>query len=471
MDELKFPNHPVLIVDDEENALQSFEIALNSAGIDNIVLCQDSREVTSMLASQKFEVILLDLTMPHISGEELLPLITWDHPEIPVIIVTGNMELNTAVKCMQKGAFDYMVKPVEEKRLISGVQRSIERNQLQRENLTLKQQLLAGELTDPEAFADIVTRNASMLSIFKYIEVIAGSSEPVLLTGETGVGKELIARAIHKTSRRKGVFVPVNVAGLDDTIFSDTLFGHKKGAFTDAYQSRSGLIEQAAGGTLFLDEIGDLSTPSQVKLLRLLQEREYFPLGSDVSQHTDARIIAATNQDLGKRLEEGQFRKDLYYRLEVYHIHIPPLRQRRDDIVPLMAHFLEEAAEELDKKKPTPPKELFILLDNYPFPGNVRELRAMVFNAVSCHTSGILSMESFRKSIEHKRKSMSLESEWGTASPQEHFFLKYSQPLPTLLQAEDLLIKEAMKQARGNQSMAAQLLGISRQTLIRKLKK
>ncbi len=471
MDELKFPNHPVLIVDDEENALQSFEITLSSAGINNIVLCQDSRKVTPMLASQKFEAILLDLTMPYISGEELLPLITLNYPEIPVIIVTGNMELNTAVKCMQEGAFDYMVKPVEEKRLISGVQRCIERSQLQRENLTLKKQLLAGELTHPEAFADIVTRNASMLSIFKYIEVIAASSEPVLLTGETGVGKELIARAIHKTSRRKGVFVPVNVAGLDDTIFSDTLFGHKKGAFTDAYQSRSGLIEQAAGGTLFLDEIGDLSPPSQVKLLRLLQEREYFPLGSDVSQHTDARIIAATNQDLGKRLEEGQFRRDLYYRLEVYHIHIPPLRQRRDDIVPLMAHFLEEAAEELGKKKPTPPKELFILLDNYPFPGNVRELRTMVINAVSCHTSGILSMESFKQSIEHKRKSMSLESEWGTAAPQEHFFLKYSQPLPTLQQAEDLLIKEAMKQARGNQSMAAQLLGISRQTLFRKLKK
>ena len=355
MTELKFPGCPVLIVDDEENTLRSFEITLNSAKIDNIVLCRDSRRVLPLLQEQEFELLLLDLTMPHIGGEELLPRVVHDFPHIPVIIITGNMEIDIAVKCMQAGAFDYMVKPVEEKRLISGVSRAIERNRLQRENLTLRKQLLGGELSHPETFAPIVTCSPAMISIFKYIEVIAASPEPVLLTGETGVGKELIARAIHEAGGRKGKLVSTNVAGLDDTMFSDTLFGHKKGAFTDARESRGGLIEQASGGTLFLDEIGDLSPASQVKLLRLLQEREYFPLGSDIARHSDARIVAATNRELAASLEAGKFRKDLYYRLEVHHIYIPPLRRRREDIVPLVAHFLEEAGKALNKKKPTPP--------------------------------------------------------------------------------------------------------------------
>jgi DNA-binding NtrC family response regulator len=275
MTEYKYLEYPILIVDDEENALESFEITLNSCGIENIVLCKDSREVRTLLKSGKFEIILLDLTMPYITGEELLPLIVQDYPETPVIIITGDIEVDTAVRCMQIGAFDYMVKPVEEKRLISGIKRGVDRNQLYRENMNLKHQFLYGKLAHPEVFSNIITRNSTMISILKYIEVIANSPEPVFLTGETGVGKELFARAIYHVSQRKGNFVPVNVAGLDDTIFSDTLFGHLKGAFTDAHQSRRGLIEQAAGGTLFLDEIGDLSHSSQVKLLRLIQEHEY----------------------------------------------------------------------------------------------------------------------------------------------------------------------------------------------------
>jgi DNA-binding NtrC family response regulator len=471
MHELEFPPQPILIVDDEENALHSFKISLNSAKITNTVLCQDSGQVLSLLQERQFEIILLDLTMPHITGEELLPQIIRDYPKIPVIIITGSMEIDTAVQCMQDGAFDYMVKPVEEKRLISGVQRAIERNLLQRENLTLKRQLLGGELTHTEAFAPIVTQNPAMIAIFKYIEVIAGSPEPVLLTGETGTGKELIARAIHDVSGREGAFVPVNVAGLDDTIFSDTLFGHKKGAFTDAYDSRSGLIEQAFGGTLFLDEIGDLSPSSQVKLLRLLQEREYFPIGSDIARNTDAHIVTATNQDLEKLMETGKFRKDLYYRLEVHKIHVPPLRHRKDDMVLLVAHFLEDAAIALNKKKPTPPKEVFILLGNYPFPGNIRELRAMVFNAVSSHTSGILSIDTFKQAIRQKRKSIVPGLGMQTKEADKPILTQLLQPLPTLKQWENLLIKEAVKQTEGNQSMAAQLLGISRQTLLRKLKK
>jgi len=468
---LEFPQNPVLIVDDEGNIVHSFRIILDSAKINNTVLCQDSREVLPLLKEREVEVILLDLTMPHITGQELLPQIIRDYPGIPVIIITGNMTIDTAVKCMQEGAFDYLVKPVEEKRLVSSVMRALERNRLQRENLTLKKQLLSGELTRPETFTPIVTRSAGMISIFMYIEVIAGSPEPVLLTGETGVGKELFARAIHENSGRKGAFVPVNVAGLDDTIFADTLFGHKKGAFTDAYEARGGMIEQAVNGTLFLDEIGDLSPASQVKLLRLLQEREYIPIGSDIARQTDARIVTATNRDLEKRMEDGIFRKDLYYRLEVHCIHIPPLQERKDDIVPLVAHFLEEAGRAMNKKNPTPPKELFDLLDSYPFPGNVRELRAMVFNAVSSHTSGILSIDSFEQVIKRKRKSMSPGIIKQTKETDKPLLSRLFQPLPTLDQWEDLLIKETIKQTKGNRSLAAQLLGISRQTLLRKLKK
>jgi len=404
----------------------------------------------------------LDLTMPHISGQELLPRIIQYYPDTPVIIITGNIEVETAVKCMQAGAFDYMVKPVEEKRLISGVKRGIERNRLQRENVTLRQQLLSGHLARPEIFADIISESPAMISIFKYVEVIAGSPEPVLLTGETGVGKELIARAIHRCSGRKGAFVPVNAAGVDDTIFSDTLFGHRKGAFTDAYSERSGLIEQAAAGTLFLDEIGDLSLPSQVKLLRLLQEHEYFPIGSDIARQTNAHIIAATNQELETLMKEGNFRKDLYYRLTIHTIHVPPLRERGEDLLPLISHFLEEAAKALGKRKPTPPNELFLLLSHYPFPGNVRELRSMVFNAVSSHGHGVLSMESFKKDIGFKKKKMLHRN--------KPLSLNFPQPLPTIKEVESLLIREALKLADGNQSIAAKMLGITRQTLNRKLK-
>lgn len=469
MTEYQYPEYPVLIVDDEENALESFEITLDSCGIENIVLCQDSREVRTLLKSRKFEVILLDLTMPFITGEELLPLIVQDYPEIPVIIITGDIEVETAVRCMQIGAFDYMVKPVEEKRLISGIKRAVDRNQLYRENMNLKHQFLYGKLAHPEVFSNIITRNSTMISILKYIEVIANSPEPVFLTGETGVGKELFARAINLASRRKGNFVPVNVAGLDDTIFSDTLFGHLKGAFTDAHQSRRGLIEQAAAGTLFLDEIGDLSHSSQVKLLRLIQEHEYFPIGSDISRHTDAHIITSTNRDIEKLLESGQFRKDLYYRLDVHHVHIPPLRQHKDDIVLLVDYFLEEAAKCYKKKKPTPPPELFILLENYSFPGNIRELRAMIYDAVSAHTSGVLSMKSFRKVIDNKQRGNQDLPE-DMMSGDLHWLQSFN-PLPNLKRAENLLIREAMKQSKGNQTIAAQILGITRQTLINKLKK
>jgi DNA-binding NtrC family response regulator len=243
-----YPNCPILLVDDEAQALNSFEIVLRSAGMNHFIRCQDSRQVLPLLEKWQIEAMLLDLSMPNVSGEELLSVMSCDHPGVPVIIITGANDVETAVRCMRSGAFDYMVKPVEKCRLIAGVRRAVEIRELQRENMLLKDRVLTGELRHPEAFAGIVTRNGVMRAVFQYVEAVAASPQPVLITGETGVGKDLVARAVHEISGRKGAFVAVNVAGLDDSIFADTLFGHRKGAFTGAEQARSGLVEGPAAG-------------------------------------------------------------------------------------------------------------------------------------------------------------------------------------------------------------------------------
>ena len=461
-----YPRLPVLIVDDEAQALNSFEIALRSTGVNNIIRCQESREVMPLLSSQEVELMLLDLSMPHVSGEELLAIVTKDLPEIPVIIITGSDDVETAVGCMKAGAFDYMVKPVERSRLISGVKRAIELRELQRENRLLKTRVLSDHLEHPEAFSEIVTNSPRMRSIFQYIEAISTSPQPVLITGETGVGKELIAKAIHVLSHRQGSFIPVNVAGLDDNIFADTLFGHKKGAFTGADQPRSGLIEQASGGTLFLDEIGDLNPVSQVKLLRLLQEGEFFPLGSDVSKHSDARIVVATNQDIQTLQNAGNFRKDLFYRLRAHHVHIPPLRDRKEDLPLLVDCFLKEASQVLGKEKPLSPAELSALLSTYSFPGNIRELQSMIFDAVSRLRSGELSLDLFKTYIYQQEPTTGTENKEpvAVASSMKE---KTEQITHT---TEKQMIIDALNKTDRNRTRAAQLLGISRRTLQNKIK-
>jgi DNA-binding NtrC family response regulator len=425
--------------------------------------------VIPLLTEQEVEIILLDLRMPYITGDELLPAIISDFPEIPVIMITGANEVETAVKCMKLGAFDYMVKPVERSRLIGGVKRALDLRELQRENRLLKAHVLSDKLEHPEVFSGIVTCSARMRSIFQYVEAIAASPRPLLITGETGVGKELVARAVHRLSRRKGAFVAVNVAGLDDNVFADTLFGHKKGAFTGAEQARGGLLEQAAGGTLFLDEIGDLSHPSQVKLLRLLQDGEYFPLGSDLAKRSDARIVVATNQDLNVLQTNGRFRKDLYYRLCDHHLQIPPLLERMEDLPLLLNHFLEKASTTLGKSRPTPPEELLTLLSTYHFPGNLRELESMVFDSVGSHRSGKLSMDAFKSHI--FQKPLAPKKEQPQQIQREGVSVSFSERLPTLKELEQNLVDEAMRRAGGNQSIAALSLGITRQALNKRLRK
>ena len=308
-----------------------------------------------------------------------------------------------------------------------------------------------------------------MKTVFQYCEAIAGGSYPVLISGETGTGKELIAEALHGLSCRGGAFVAVNAAGLDDNMFSDTLFGHVKGAFTHAAQVRPGQIERAQSGTLFLDEIGDLSLSSQVKLLRVLDKKEYFPLGSDLAKPVDARFLFATHKDLSNLVKENHFREDLFYRLRTHLIHIPPLRERMDDIPLLLDHFLEEAAKEFKKKKPAYHQGLIDLLQSQHFPGNVRELRAMAFDAVGRHKSRMLSTETFRNAIQDRMITPS--SSDGPPLTSRTSWLPRLEQLPTLKEATDGLIREALRRSKNNQRVAALSLGITPQALNQRLKR
>ncbi len=466
MPEILFPSFGILLVDDEPAWLRSVSLTLErSAGITNIRTCSDSRQVMGILQQGQIGLVLLDLTMPYLTGEELLPLIAEQHPEIACIVISGLNQVDTAVACIKKGAFDYFVKTVEEDRLVGGVLRAIRMLELERENREMSRSMAQGGLRRPELFSPFVTADPAMLAQFAYIEAVAKSPQPLLISGESGTGKELLARAAHGASGCKGPLVAVNVAGLDDTVFSDTLFGHQRGAYTGADQPRKGMIEEAADGSLFLDEIGDLSIASQVKLLRLLQEGEYYPLGSDRPKRLRARVIVATHADLAAKEATGQFRRDLYYRLKTHQVRIPPLRERRCDIPLLLEHFLREAAQALGKKKPTAPRELLQLLASYHFPGNVRELKALVYDAVSLHGGGVLSMERFIAAIGTTTPPAAADTGQERRNP-----FTCCERLPTFGEAAELLVNEAMQRSSNNQTIAARMLGISQPALSKRLK-
>ncbi len=465
---MKRPTHasklPVLLVDDEESVLFSSRMLLKSSGILYVDTLSDGRQLNDYLAKQEAAVIVLDLMMPRGSGIDLLPGLVENHPGVPVIVMTAAQDVETAVGCMKMGAYDYLVKPVEESRFVSAVRRAIEVRSLRQEVGTLKDYLISDRLEHGSAFEAIVTRSTVMRSLFQYIEAISGSNEPALITGETGVGKEALAKAIHNLSGRSGPFVQVNIAGLDASLFADTLFGHKKGAFSGAENRREGLVAQAKGGTLFLDEVGDLEMSSQIKLLRLIQEQEYYPLGSDVPRRADVRVVCATNRDLDALKTDDRFRRDLYYRLSVHRMRVPPLRERMEDLPLLVDHFLTESATALSKKRPQAPAELFLLLSQYGFPGNIREIRSMVYDAVALHPSGpVLSMVRFRQAIQ-----VDESPQHGKPSVSEGL-LDIPGRLPTLKEAERQLLKVALERAEGNQGVAATFLGISRSALNRRL--
>lgn len=502
------PLNHILIVDDEAliARMVSYMIRENELGIPRHIA--DSREVMKALAAEPVDLVLLDLNMPWIGGQELLAEISRDYPDIPVIILTNEDRIEVAVDCMRKGAFDFMTKPIDRNRLISAVRHGQTIRELKREVNILSTRRELRPLENPTAFESIITRSRAMQSLFTYIEAIARSPKAILITGESGTGKEMIATVIHQLSGRPGRFVPINVSGLDDTVFSDSLFGHLKGSYTGADAVRKGLIEQARDGTLFLDEIGDLESGPQIKLLRLLQEGEYYPLGSDTPMKSRARIVAATNASLKDRQNDGGFRRDLYFRLVSHHIELPPLRDRREDIEPLLAHFVADAARTLDRPVPQIPDMAVHLLMRYEFPGNIRELQGIAFDAVSrsrgiqleldciydylgVHQPGILRNASkpapgvnalaghpvaviaAPPAVPSGDGGIAGTELRATAVLPETGIVRgpgdswVGEQLPTMQALEDFLYEEALKRTGGNQSAAAAILGISQSTLSR----
>lgn len=456
----------VLVIDDEELFLRSLTLTLKANGITNVKTCTSGQAARDLLSCNRFSIILLDINLPDFRGSDLLDIIGDTCPETPVVMVTAVNDAAVAVECMKKGALDYLVKPFDEHRLLSVIQNVLQQRELSLENENLKSYLLNDTLRHPEAFDCIVTGNPGMRALFRYVEAIAATPFPVLITGETGTGKELFAETVHRLSGRNGKLITVNVAGIDDNAFSDTLFGHVRGAFTGADRSRGGLIEQAAGGTLFLDEIGDLQLSSQTKLLRVIQNRDYLPLGSDVARLADIRLIVATNKNSETLQSSPEFRNDLYHRLKTHHIAIPPLRERMDDIPLLMDFFCGEVAAILNKAKPSISQELSILLGKYEFPGNVRELRSIIFEAVSIDTTGTLTSSM----LGNLNISNNLPDQISAHPASGLNKIGFTSQLPTIRETITALIDEALLRAGNNQNAAARLLGISPQALSRRLK-
>lgn len=457
----------ILIVDDDPDFLQLLTRSLASARLGDVEPLSFSEAVMERLSRGDVSVLLLDLVMPGISGTDLLPRVNQHYPHIPVIMMTAVTDVATAVHCIKSGAFDYLTKPLDSGRLYATVSKALAYSEVAAQNRQLTGFLLGNDLTRGELFSGIITNDPKMLAIFKLVETIAPSLHPILVTGETGVGKELIARAIHAASGLSGEFVPVSVAGLDDALFPDMLFGHKLGAFTGAGEQRDGLIRKAAGGTLFLDEIGDITPEGQKMLLRLLQEKEYYRLGSDILYQSDARIIAASNRDLRAMVSAGTFREDLYYRLCVHQLQLPPLRERRGDIPLLAGHFARETAAALTREVPEFPAELKTALAEADFPGNIRQLLNLVRNAVTCNHSGTLSRADFPDlalaSPPRVKREMKILPEGGCT------LYATFEKFPAIDEIEGLLIQEALTRSGGNKGAAAVLLGISRPTLNKKL--
>ncbi len=462
----KMKNCPILLVDDEPAELEAYSLLLTSMGMNNITTLSDSRMVLPTLDAMQPPVLFLDLNMPHMSGQEVLRELKSKKPQIPVIIVTADSEIETAVECLKLGAQDYLVKPIDLKMFSSALRNALEIGLLRNEVMSLKGISFGNREYSNRAFDKLVTKSPLMFGLFQYIESIATSGLPTLILGETGSGKELIARAIHEVSGVTGEFVAVDISGLDDALLSDTLFGHAKGAYTGADAVRAGMIEKAVEGTIFLDEIGDLSEISQVKLLRLLQEKSYYPLGSDQPKQCQARIITAANKDLSKLAgQEGEFRMDLYYRLSTHLLKVPPLRERQEDIPLLVTHLIAGGAAAMNKAIPTISPQAMNLLIHHPFWGNIRELKAYISDAVARCTGGHIQDHLIAERLTGARsmhgtntlKKSRMESLFG------HF--------PTLEELADYAIEEALKITDNNQSKAAGMLGVSRQALHKRLKR
>jgi DNA-binding NtrC family response regulator len=435
----------ILVVEDEEKLRRVLELQLVSAGfdVDKAATAEDGLKLVD-----RADLVLTDLRLPQMDGLQLLALIRRQNAQVPVIVMTAFGSIETAVESMKAGATDFVLKPFSLDHVMQVVNKALEMRALREENRALKE-----ELGRRYEFDNIIGRSQPMQEIFATVERVAPSRATVLLAGESGVGKDLIARAIHfRSPRRDYPLVKINCSAIPENLMESELFGYEKGAFTGAQTSKPGKFEQADKGTVFLDEIGDVPAAIQVKLLRILQEREFERLGSNVTRHIDVRVIAATNQDLRAALEQGTFREDLYYRLNVVPMNIPPLRERKVDIPFLAGHFVKKLAPDAGCQVEGLTDAAIEKLMSYHWPGNVRELENVIERSLVMATGTVLDARDIH--LENAPRPRAHNGESG--------FLPEGM---TLDEYEQELIREALKRADGNKSQAARLLGLTRNAL------
>jgi DNA-binding NtrC family response regulator len=437
----------ILIAEDEEITLKHLLSTLQKEGYE-VLGFSNGLKALERIEEEYFDVLIADIKMPGLSGIELLENIKAKNIETKVVIITGYGSIDSAVTAMKKGAYDYLTKPFDLDEMLLKIKKIYEEKVLKKEIVALKTSLGFGKHISG------IAKSKSMKKIFEVIESIKNSDCDVLLTGESGVGKSLIARLIHSTSkRREKPFLSINCATFTENLLTSELFGHEKGSFTGAISAKQGLLEIADTGTIFLDEISEISTSLQAKLLHVIEDGEFFRVGGTRSIKVDVRFIAATNRNIQAFITEGKFREDLYYRLNVMEIYIPPLRERRDDIGSLSEYFLKKLLPKADKKISGFTKESLEILMNYSFPGNVRELENIVERAIILEKSSLITPESL---------------------PQGLQFFHIETILPDRIKSIDELNKEyagkVVEMLGGNRSKAAELLGISRTSLWRILK-
>jgi two-component system response regulator PilR (NtrC family) len=441
----------ILVVDDENSMREFLEIMLNKEGY-QVATAAGGGEAIDLLKQSDFDLVITDIRMKEIDGLEVLKRCKELHPHTIVIMISAYASTSTAVEAMKWGAYDYLPKPFKVREIKAVIRDALETAESQE-----FQELEVGDTTDVMDYHGIVGESPEIKKILELLPRIAAATSNVLITGESGTGKELIAKAIHRESPRKDrPFVTVNCGSVPETLMESELFGHKKGAFTGATATRSGLFEAAHGGTIFLDEIAEIPPPVQVKLLRAVQEKTFKMVGGSEEISVDVRIISATNRDLERDVMEGQFREDLYYRLNVINIHMPPLRERPDEIPLLAHHFLEKYSKEMDKDIRKISSFALDILKSYNFPGNIRELENIIERSVALESSNIvlpdsLTLSSFKQTqVRSKADTVSL------ALPQEGIDLDN-----VLGHLEQNLLQQALDRTRGAKQKAAELLGIS----------
>ncbi len=444
----------VLLVEDDAAMRDLLAEDLRRRGLE-VRACASAEEAFRWLQAEEWDVVLTDLRMPGMTGIALCERVRSNRPEVPVVVLTAFGSLETAVAAIRAGAFDFVSKPVEMEVLAIAIERALRHRALQREV-----RVLGEAVRRTERFEELLGRSPPMVDLFSVLERVADSDASVLLVGESGTGKEKVARAIHGRSRRsKGPFAAVNCAALPDALLESELFGHVRGAFTDARQDRRGIFFQADGGTLFLDEIGDCSPALQGKLLRALEERRVRPLGADREIPFDVRLVAASLRDLDAAVEEGRFRDDLYFRVNVVRIQIPPLRERGSDVLLLAQHFLEEIAVKSGKTPPRLSDPAARMMLEYAWPGNVRELRNAMERACALARGETLTPEDLPEKIRAYRADRMVV---GSDDPSEFV------PMEDL---ERRYIGNVLKAVGGNKTLAARILGFDRKTLYRKLQR